>query len=95
MVSWRWAVIRLRCAPTRRLSQTNSGRTARLKTARRQSSRTMATTVATTVVTFWTIEVAVLVTTDCTPPMSLAIRDWTSPVRVRVKKASGRRCRWR
>ena len=32
-------------------------------------------------------------TTSCTPPMSFASRDCTSPVRVRVKKASERRCR--
>ena len=56
-------VMRLRSAPTRRVSQTNSGSTARLKTARRQSSRAIAATVASTVVTFGTIEVAVLVTT--------------------------------
>ena len=63
--------------------------------ARRQSSSAIATTVASTVVTLETIEVAVDVTTFCTPPMSLAIRDWISPVRVRVKKASESRCRWR
>ena len=28
------------------------------------------------------------------PPMSLVMRDWTSPVRVRVKKAMDCRCRW-
>ena len=50
---------------------------------------------AITVVTFATIDVAVLVTTFCTPPMSFEIRDWISPVRVRVKNASDRRCRWR
>ena len=50
---------------------------------------------AITVVTFCVIEVAVEVTTVCTPPMSLAIRDCTSPVRVRVKKASDRRWRCR
>ena len=47
--------------------------------------------VATTVVRFDAIEVAVLVTTFWTPPMSLEIRDCTSPVRVRVKNASERR----
>ena len=46
-----------------------------------------------TVVTFETIDVAVEVTTLCTPPMSFAMRDCTSPVRVRVKNASERRCR--
>ena len=55
----------------------------------------MATTVAITVVRFETIEVAVDVTTVSTPPMSFAIRDWISPVRVRVKKASESRCRCR
>ena len=47
-----------------------------------------------TVVTLETIDVAVVVTTLCTPPMSFAMRDCTSPVRVRVKKASDSRCRW-
>jgi hypothetical protein len=55
----------------------------------------MATTAARTVVRFDTIEVAVDVTTLCTPPMSFAIRDCTSPVRVRVKNASESRWRWR
>ena len=87
--------MRLRWLPTRRATSTNTGVSASEKTARRQSSRTIATTVATTVVTLETIDVAVLVTTVCTPPMSLAMRDWISPVRVRVKKASERRCRWR
>ena len=88
------AVIRLRSLPTRRESAAKNGSRPSEKTARRQSSRNIATTVASTVVTLETIEVAVEVTTDCTPPMSLAIRDWISPVRVRVKKASERRCRW-
>ncbi len=54
----------------------------------------MATTVATTLVRLETREVAVEVTVACMPPMSLAIRDWTSPVRVRVKNASGMRWSW-
>ena len=54
----------------------------------------MATALATTTVALDTIEVAVLVTIACMPPMSLAMRDCTSPVRVRVKKASDMRCRW-
>ena len=45
--------------------------------------------------TFETIDVAVEVTTVCTPPMSFAMRDCTSPVRVRVKNASESRWRWR
>src|SRR5829696_5143542 len=55
----------------------------------------MATTVARTVVTLETMDVAVDVTTVWTPPMSLAMRDCTSPVRVRVKNASDSRCRCR
>jgi hypothetical protein len=51
--------------------------------------------VATTVVKFDAIEVAVFVTTLWTPPMSFWIRDCTSPVRVRVKNASESRCRCR
>jgi hypothetical protein len=92
---WRVAAIRRRWSPTRRASRTNSGVRAKEKSASRQSSSSMATTVASTVVTLETIDVAVVVTTFCTPPMSLAIRDCTSPVRVRVKKASESRWRWR
>ncbi len=91
---WRTAVMRLRSSPTRRVSHTKKGRSASENAASCQSSSTIATTTATTVVTFCTIEVAVEVTTLSIPPMSLAIRDWTSPVRVRVKKASDIRCRW-
>ena len=60
----------------------------------RQDSATMATAVATAVVRFEAMEVAVEVTTDSMPPMSLVMRDWTSPVRVRVKNAIDCRCRW-
>ncbi len=41
-----------------------------------------------------TVVVAVLVTTESTPPTSLASRDWISPVLVAVKKRSGRFWRW-
>ena len=40
------------------------------------------------------IELAVSVTTDWTPPTSLARRLWISPVRVSVKKRSGMLWRW-
>ena len=40
---WRWAVMRLRSRPTRRVSHTKKGSSASEKTARRQSSRTIAT----------------------------------------------------
>src|SRR5216683_7494768 len=54
----------------------------------RQDSATMATAVAIAVVRLDAIEVAVEVTTDSMPPMSLVMRDWSSPLRVRVKKAT-------
>ncbi len=91
----RSAVTFLRCAPTRFVSQTKSGSSASAKAASRQSSRNIATTVAITVVTLESTDVAVDVTTVSIPPMSFAIRLCTSPVRVRVKNASDRRCRWR
>ncbi len=90
----RSVVIFLRSWPTRRLIQTNSGSRRSETTVSRQSRATMATTEATTAVRLETRLVAVEVTVDCMPPMSLAIRDCTSPVRVRVKKASDWRCRW-
>ena len=74
---------------------TNTGRSAKAAIASCQSSRIIAAAVVMTVVTFETTDVAVDVTTVCTPPMSLAIRDCTSPVRVRVKKARDSRCRCR
>ena len=95
IVFCRSVVIRRRCSPTFLVSRTKTGTSASEKIARRQSSRNIATMAATTVVTFETIDVAVDVTTRSTPPMSLAIRDCTSPVRVRVKKASESRCRCR
>ncbi len=92
---WRSVVIFRRTWPTRRVSQTNGGTNTSDRAASRQSSSNIATSVAITVVAFWATEVAVVVTTESIPPMSLAIRDCTSPVRVRVKKASDIRCRCR
>ena len=54
----------------------------------------MATRLLATVTTLARMEDAVLVTTVCTPPTSLASRDWISPVRVAVKKDNGMDCRW-
>ena len=62
----------LRADPAR--DQTNSGSRASAKTASCQPSRNIATTVAITVVTVDSTEVAVDVTTFSTPPMSFAIR---------------------
>ena len=89
------AVTFLRWSPTRFVSSTKSGSSTRAKAARRQSRSTIATIVASTVVTLESTDVAVEVTTLSIPPMSLAMRLCTSPVRVRVKNASERRCRWR
>ncbi len=85
----------LRWSPTRFVSQTKSGSSASANAASRQSSRIIAATVASTVVTLESTDVAVVVTTFSIPPMSFAIRLCTSPVRVRVKNASESRCRCR
>ena len=60
----------------------------------RHERATMAAAVATAVVRLAAMDVAVDVTTDSMPPMSLVIRDCTSPVRVRVKNAIDCCCRW-
>ena len=86
-------VISRRWAPTRRVRRTNTGSSANATSESFQFRNSIAKAVAITVVTFETMDVAVDVTTLCTPPMSLAMRDCTSPVRVRVKKARERR--WR
>ena len=67
--------IRRRSFPTRRVSQANRGMSAKANSASFQLSRSMPIIVATTVVTFEAIDVAVFVTTLCTPPMSFWIRD--------------------
>ncbi len=90
----RWSVILLRSRPTRRLIHTNTGSRSSETRVSRQSSASIATTEAITAVRLETSEVAVEVTVACMPPMSLAMRDCTSPVRVRVKKASGIRWSW-
>jgi hypothetical protein len=88
------ATLRL-AAPTFRVISTNTGISASAITASRHSIRNIAATVAITVVTVDITEVAVDVSTLSTPPMSLAIRLCTSPVRVLVKNASDRRWRCR
>ena len=94
-VSWVDLAMRRRSLPTRRVSSTKTGMSAKANSASSQLSRSMPIIVASTVVAFEMIDVAVEVTTLWTPPMSFEMRDWTSPVRVRVKNASDRRCRWR
>ncbi len=92
-VSWVDFAIRLRSLPTRRVSRTNTGINANANSASSQLSSSMPIIVASTVVAFEMIDVAVDVTTLWTPPMSFEMRDCTSPVRVRVKNASDSRCR--
>ncbi len=93
--SWVDFAIRRRSFPTRRVRITKIGISANAKSASCQLSSSIPIIVATTVVKLDAMLVAVLVTTFWMPPMSLLIRDCTSPVRVRVKKASESRCRWR
>src|SRR2546421_6953102 len=87
--------IRRRSWPTRLVRKAKSGISANAKSASCQLRTSMPIIVAATVVTLEAIDVAVFVTTFCTPPMSFWIRDCTSPVRVRVKNASDSRCRCR
>ena len=84
MRSCRLVAICRRMPPTRREIHTNSGTSTSDTRVSFQFSASMATKVAMTVVPEETMPVAVVVTVACMAPMSLAIRDCTSPVRVRV-----------
>ena len=83
------AVTARRARPTRQVRNTKTGTSTSETSVSSQESTSMATRLLATVTTFERIDDAVLVTTVCTPPTSLASRDWISPVRVPVKKASG------
>ena len=83
-----------RTLPTRNVRYRKKGRMVSEIAVRRQSSKTIANSVMTTMVRLLKTELAVSVTTDCTPPTSLAMRLWISPVRVSVKKRRGMRWRW-
>ena len=89
-----WVVMARRILATLRVRKMAGGMTTSEMSDSRQDRATMATAVATAVVRLAAIEVAVEVTTDSMPPMSFWMRDCTSPVRVRVKKAIDCRCRW-
>ena len=89
---WRRPEIRRRVRPVRRLSQASAGTAATLKQASFQSSANSAAITASIVVALDTIVPAALVTTLSIAPTSLAIRDCSSPARVRVKNASDIRC---
>ena len=90
---WRSAVILCRSRATRRVSQIAGGSTSSESSDSRHDSAAIATAVPTTTVTLEAIEVAVEVTTFCTPLMSLVSRDCTSPPRALVKKPTDWRCR--
>jgi hypothetical protein len=80
--------------PTARVSQKKAGTVNTDTMVSCQLMITMATIDDTNVTTLARMVEAVVVTTDCTPPTSLASRDWISPVLVLVKKASDSVSRW-
>ena len=94
--SWRWRapVSAFLVIATLRVDNTAGGRTSAVMRASCQSRATMATAAATAVVRFEATEVAVLVTTLRIAAMSLVMRDWISPPRVRLKKSSDWSWRW-
>jgi len=73
-----------RARPTRRLKSTNTGAAANEMAVSSGESSSIATTEDTSVTTLLTTDDAVEVMVVCTPPTSLARRDWTSPLRVAV-----------
>ncbi|REH17959.1 hypothetical protein BCF44_14039 [Kutzneria buriramensis] len=87
--SWVERATRRRRSPTSLVSQKNTGTVTSATTVSCQLSTIMATTVDTKMTTLARMLDAVVVTTDWTPPTSLASLDWISPVLVPVKKASG------
>ena len=82
-----------RRSPTILVSQKNAGTVITDTMVSCQLMMIMATMLETNVTTLARMVEAVVVTTDSTPPTSLANRDWISPVLVRVKNASDRVCR--
>jgi hypothetical protein len=71
----------------------NTGSIMTATTVSCQDSSSIAISEAMTVTALDRIEDAVSVTTDCTPPTSLASRDWMAPVLVAVKNARSIDCR--
>ena len=78
-----------RTLPTRNVRYRKNGISPSESKASRQSSRNIAMIVLIAMARLLVIELAVSVTTDCTPPTSFASRLWISPVLVSVKKRSG------
>src|SRR5580692_203660 len=83
-----------RRSPTVLVSQKNAGTVTTDTIVSGQLMMIMATMLDTNVTTLARMVEAVVVTTDWTPPTSLASRDWISPVLVLVKKASDSVSRW-
>ena len=82
-----------RTLPTRNVRYMKNGSRPSDRSVSRQSMRNIAMTVLIAIARLLVTELAVSVTTDWTPPTSLASRLWISPVRVSVKNRSG--MRWR
>ncbi len=85
--------IRRRTRPTRQVRYTNTGTTPSDSRVSCHDSATMAIAVLRTVTVLERTDEAVFVTTFWTPPTSFCSRDWSSPVRVAVKKRSDIACR--
>ncbi len=83
-----------RTLPTRFATKAKRGSMTSDRAVRRQSMKSMAMTVLTTMATLLVTLAAVSVTTDWIPPTSLERRLWISPVRVSVKNRKGMDCRW-
>jgi hypothetical protein len=83
---------RRRTRPTRTCSRTNSGSRTTATNVSRHDRTSIATSALTTVTALPRIELAVSVTTDCTPATSLPSRLWISPVRGSspLRRAGGR-----
>ena len=94
MAAWDWAATLRRRAPTHRVKTKNTGAVATATTVSSQDSINMATRVLVRMTKLAMVSETVLVTTACTPPTSLDMRDWTSPVRVPVKNPRDMPWRW-
>ena len=82
-----------RTLPTRNVRYRKNGISPSDSSASCQFSRNIAIIVLMAIARLLVIELAVSVTTDCTPPTSFASRLWISPVLVSVKNRSGMLCR--
>ena len=93
-VRWVAEVTRRRRSPTSLVSQKNTGTRTSATMVSCHDSTSIATSAEAKDTTLPRIEVAVDVTTDCTPATSLVSRLWISPVRVAVKNRIDICWRW-